>query len=779
MRTKAVIAGLLLASILPAEAHAQQKQPYLFDVNLAAKPAEVQSMVADYAQGLPGLPLPRMTETGLPGPVSLWHYHEATHFLDRLVQTNKQEHVWPRDLDSCAAHGAFEMIQILPGGASAQCQSARDSIAAAVANRSACQEAAEPERYVLTYPPGVVNDNNTNSVLDLIGIMGSTFAQFPPLYDGVLPGDFAEDLRDVLRKLRREELINPLDGQIQSFSLALDLLEKDSDCFLPEARVELQNEIERLKLEASSQRDRIQTLVFQGEAEYRREKLRLSALSRSRHDLPYPSLTQADREFLAFWIGALYWRLRGGGIILLGGTQECRRLGLRRPFNVIGDLAGRSDGTEAADGIYCEIFSGWGEWFDMGTTPGQEDKYYDLVKMTRRGQEQIRTAEGGTTLLNPCTIPNAPFVLNLVGLKQKNYDTKELYAGGLSMGPCYYYPWDRLLGWVWAQDLQPPYIQVIDGPTAIGEFCTGGSIALGLTRTLMYGWGLGQSPHAGKDAISVVEMVPTDPCSNTAFVTIIPLDGAGATLPPGQDVTLVADPPYIEDASMESFTDPNTGVTEYRVEVKSGRCSKDPREIKFKVGSVELAHSVQVLFPCPPVAMDGIAFDAIPAQVPADGKSAAEVRIEAKDTCGNPAFGREVSLQVLGDAPAVLSSTNPITQDAPEDPLDGTGILEATSLQPGSMGLRATIEGLVVESSPNLVTFTSVTAQDGGAGSDGGSDGGIDADAHVDSGGRRETGSGSESGCGCRVPSDRGNPSVFALLLLLGFFRTARRDSRR
>ncbi len=488
---KIFIAGFLL--LMFSALSGAQKQPYLFDVNLAEKPGEVESMINDYSKGLPDFPLEVMTEVELVGPISIWLYKEAAHFLDLLVKTDKSDYVWPRDTESCAKHISFSMPSILPHGSSAQCQTAFDNIENSLSNLFACGEAAEPEMYVLNYPPGVVNDSNTNNILDLIGVMGSTFIGLPPLYDGILPHDFVPRLRNILRKLRYDELVPPLNAQINSFKNGKSILEGNEECFIKEGYDQLKDDIDSIILEATALLDHIEKLKSEGEAEYNKEILRLGAISRMRNVLPYPSLTQADREFLGFWIGALYWRLRGGGIIKLGGTQECRRLGLRRPFNVIGEFAGADHGKEAADGIYCEIFSGWGEWFDMGTSPG-EDKYYDLVKMTNRGYEQIRTAVSGSSILNSCTIPDPPFVLEIEGLGKKNYDTTELTAAGLTMGPCYYFAWDQLHPWTYAVDVELPYFWVVDLPTAIGEFCIGGSLGLGLVRVLMQGWATGQPP---------------------------------------------------------------------------------------------------------------------------------------------------------------------------------------------------------------------------------------------------------------------------------------------
>ena len=486
------LCGALLLCALSATA--AQKQPYLFDVNLAQKPAEVQQMIADYSNGLPDLPVASLAENAHEGPVTLWLFPDAFDLLDRMAATDKSDFVWPRDLDSCKGHAGFFLPQMLISGASAECQNIYAQIQTAVDERTACAPAAEPERYALDYPPGVVDDSNTNTVLDLIGIMGSTFAQFPPLYDGILPDDFVPYLRDVLRKLRYDQLMPPLNGQLGAFLNARKMVDDNAACFIPAKRDTAIERIDILIAESSALRDHIEDLRVTGETEYHKEELRLGAISRARNELPYPSLTQADREFIAFWLGGLYWRLRGGGIIKLDGTQDCRRLGLRRPFTVLGDLAGAAHGKEAADGLYCEIFSGWGEWFDMGTTPGGDDRYYDLVKMTRRGFEQIETAVAGSSALNACAIPDPPFVLDIEGLNQKNYDTTQLIAAGLTMGPCYYFPWDQLFPWVWANEVSEPYGGVIDGPTAIGEVCIGGALAVGLTRTLLNGWATGQPP---------------------------------------------------------------------------------------------------------------------------------------------------------------------------------------------------------------------------------------------------------------------------------------------
>ncbi|MBN1770452.1 MAG: hypothetical protein JXB32_04255 [Deltaproteobacteria bacterium] len=775
------VVALLLA--FPAGVSAQRKLPYEFDPELAEDPAAIRDMNAEYSRGLPDLPLEDMTEVELAGPVHLWLFHEAAGFLERLVATDRSDFAWPADAGSCAAHEAFEFPADLRVAPSAECLAAHDGIAAALAALDACREAAEPERYVLGYPPGVVNDDNTNDVLDLIGVMGSTLTEFPPLYDGVLPAEFVPRLRDVLRKLRHETLLPRLHEQLDSFGEAARLLDLHRDCFDPEARARLAAELELLVAEATAQRAALEALLLDGEREYRREVLRLGAISRSRPELPHPALTQADREFLAFWIGGVYWRLRGGGFVLLDGTQDARRLGLRRPFGALGELNGLADGREAADGVYCEIFEGWGEWFDMGTTPGQQDKYYDLVRMTRRGYEQIRTAVSGSTLVNPCLIPDSPFVLTIAGLSGKGYDTTSLYAGGLSMGPCYYHSWDQLRGWTWARDMEPPYKEAIDGPTAIGEVCTGGSIGLGLIRVLLFGRVVSPAPYAGLDAVFADEPggVEAPACASRgefARVTVVPLDAAGAPLPPGQEVAVVERPPYVVGGGVESFTDPFTGVTEYTLEVGSDRCSPDvPHEVRIRVGETVLREMVAVRFTCPPVAEDGVRFVAEPPEVAADGRSAAVIRLEATDACGNPAFGRSFRLEAFGDAPAVLSSGEATTGDEWGGAFDGVAQVEALSSAPGAMGLAATLEGTTFRSLPGLVTFLPAAPADDEDAFLGDADGGEAGDAD---GGDAGPAVSPGSGCSCTVPAaGRGAGLGVALPLLAVLCRRRRTPATR
>jgi MYXO-CTERM domain-containing protein len=217
----------------------------------------------------------------------------------------------------------------------------------------------------------------------------------------------------------------------------------------------------------------------------------LAAHGRTRGALPFPALTAEERKFVAFWLGGITWRMRGGGLIPLGQTQKARTYFCEKPLRRIGDLAGGAKGEEAGHRVFLNIFDGWGDWMDMGTTPGGQDLYEDLVQMTDRGRQQVADA--------PSPVPGIPIPgLGLTSavtyLDKENYDTTALTTGGLDMGACYAYALGALSDFRYADTPMAPYNgSLIEGFTAIGEFCTGASIALGLTETLLGGTTTGAS----------------------------------------------------------------------------------------------------------------------------------------------------------------------------------------------------------------------------------------------------------------------------------------------
>lgn len=113
---------------------------------------------------------------------------------------------------------------------------------------------------------------------------------------------------------------------------------------------------------------------------------------------------------------------------------------------------------------------------DMGNTPGQEDKYNDLVRMAERGETQVAG------------------VVDL--LEGRGYDALDVTVSGLLMGPGYFRGYFPNPGFRYAAQLlpQPPYSDGISFPTTIGEFSFGASVGVGLSHVLLGGKPSGQAP---------------------------------------------------------------------------------------------------------------------------------------------------------------------------------------------------------------------------------------------------------------------------------------------
>jgi hypothetical protein len=349
-----------------------------------------------------------------------------------------------------------------------------------------CREVEQPERYVLGYKPAVVNDSTTATIESLVGLAGETLSHYPP-QAGLLPDDFVTKLRSVVWKIRKAPIDAQLAAARASYKEVLATLEAQKGCFDPNARAPFAAAVSDLDAELAAASAHVANLDAAGKAAAQQDQVCLGARGRTRGALPLPALTDAERRFVAFWLGGIYWRFRGGGMIPLGSTQAARTQFLERPFRRIGEMTGGAPGEEASFRIYLNIFSGWGEWMDMGMNPVGQDLYEDLVQMTDRGRLQVQDPATSSAGL-PISIPISGLEGAAVYLADKGYDATALLAGGLEMGPCYAYALTPLRDFRYADTPMAPYNGTfIEGFTAMGEFCTGASIALGLANTLLDG----------------------------------------------------------------------------------------------------------------------------------------------------------------------------------------------------------------------------------------------------------------------------------------------------
>lgn len=482
--------SLVLALAASAGTAEAAKVPLAFAPTLGANPQRTQQKLQQLESRIPAsFALPATLVPLQSAQIELRFLPEmAAAFTRAGAASATKKMTWPGGTPPlCTKHAAFSApLALLAPNASTACVSAEASVRRQLASVAACREIEQPERYVLSAPKGVVNDQTTATIESLVGLAGEWFSNYPAP-DGLLPADFVSTLRNVVWKLRRGAVDVQIATARASYADALAVLGSQAACFEPTARAALVASLNELDAELGAASAHVADVSAKGKAEADQELVCLAARSRTRAALPFPSLTAEERRFVAFWLGGVYWRARGGGMIPLGSTQAARVQFCERPMRRIGELAGGATGEEAGYRVFLNIFDGWGEWFDMGTTPGGQDVYEDLVEMTNRGRQQV--ADPATSSIG------LPFPLPLGGLEgavpflaAKGYDTTALMTGGLDMGPCYAYALNPLVAFRYGDVPMAPYGgPFVEGFTALGEFCAGASISLGLATTLLEG----------------------------------------------------------------------------------------------------------------------------------------------------------------------------------------------------------------------------------------------------------------------------------------------------
>jgi hypothetical protein len=457
---------VVVLSLMASPVRAGQKWPFVFDPKLAADPTGTQLQIVLGEIGLPDLPVAVMQTLSIAG-AQLWFWPETAALLERMGTAGPSPFAWPSSPAMCRAHAAFVAPPLLLPGASAACQSTDGAIRQKLADLSACIDVEEPERYVLAYPPATVNLVTMGSIEGMIGEVGEVLSHIS-IPVGLLPPEFVPTLRVILDKIRHDTLAQELGAAQASYAAALSLAQGSAGCFDPAALASLESGIAGLQVELATASAYLENLRTSGEAAAAQDLARVTAAGRTRPSLPFPSLTDPERKFVAFWLGGLYWRMRGGGLIPLGQTQPARFYFVEQAFTQIGQLVGGQDGADTGLPLYLAVFEGWSTWMGMGHTgrPG-DDQYADLVGMSGRGQRQVAGV--------------------VSSLDQHHYDTVDVVAGGLQMGPVYFYAWDALLSFRLAESMPAPYGGFIDGPTSIGEFCAGASMGLGLANAMLAG----------------------------------------------------------------------------------------------------------------------------------------------------------------------------------------------------------------------------------------------------------------------------------------------------
>ncbi len=486
-RTKTVVTvscALFLAWPSGLGAH-PNNYPFDYDPSLSEDPAGIADDLEQLHNSLPGLP-EGLVEIVMDG-IAFDYFPETLDMIQR-ARDSGPEIAPPTDRtpQRCAAHAAFSMPSVLIEPASASCVAAEQEVAAAFDDCfKTCQEVEFPEVYVLDHPPGVVdadflgNSQLLSTLEGQIALIGEALSHVDyPV--GLIPDDFLPLARSVIAKIRYQKLSDNIAARLSAYQQAKQRLQSSASCFQSGPSASLQEEIDELIAELAAVGDDLDQLYADGLAQAAEDRRAVECQSRARNDLTHPALTDHEREMLAFYLAAIYWRMRGGGLIRNPANGDVPDIAyVINIFEGIGKFAGGlSNAHDLGIDYAIDESYGYAEWWDMGNEPGH-DQYYDLLWMTDRGRRGVG------------------LVSSMLG--DLGYDIKNLVAGGLIMGPCYYYMWYEL----WArndryfqlgEDLQEPYYAFCEMPVATGEVCYGGAMGLGLARTLLWG-----TPNPGFD----------------------------------------------------------------------------------------------------------------------------------------------------------------------------------------------------------------------------------------------------------------------------------------
>lgn len=596
-----MLRALLAVLVVAFPALAQSTRfPFSFDAGLAENPSLVLQKEADLDGRLPAwVHLPADFATLESGPdgvspptVTLQLFPELKAQYDRALAAMDAgaPMTWPAPM-LCATTAAFALpATLLAAGAPGSCQSLDNALRTTLTPEllGVCLDLEAPERLLLVSraPAGASEatlrsfvDARTNTLEQQLALAGAGLSLVPPP-DGLLPPDWVPTLRKILWKVTPPDPQRTTDARTLFDDLSARVAAAP-DCLEPSVLALLQTSLPLLRAEVLAAQAHVDAVVADGITESTQDLLCLQARGRTRPTLPYVGLTDHEREFLAFYLGGLYWRFRGGGYLVLGSTQSNRTFYTRRVFK---ELARVSSGTpasaHAAEAMFCNLFDGWGSWMDMGTfhsptAPAEDnqDAYYDLVQMTNRGRQQVADFP---LAAYSCYAQGVSLSINKSSeeyLRAANFDTLPLYGAGLSFGPCYLYGLNPLKDFRWytAAEAPSPYSPVFDGFTTLGEFCVGASLSLGFTRTLLNGTPSGTAPTT----LCGARVCGDDGCGNSCGTCV-----ASQACMAGQCVG-----PMDAGSEPDAGLDAGTPVIDAGAEVDAGTTGLDAGATGFDAGT--------------------------------------------------------------------------------------------------------------------------------------------------------------------------------------------------
>lgn len=457
------LAGVLLVCPI-AFAQAETYRPFVFSDPLLNQRKDLHDKLPELKVDLPVSSRAQFVRVPADG-ADLFFTPELADFLERAAAPTP---AIPSDAAAilsrfCPLHSTFSSEPFV--NSSPSCAGAAEQLKQSFsAVSTVCRYVFLPEQFVESWPVGKVDSDNLDNVDGILRTAGE------PLSHLTFPGNFTTadsraSFRVIIAKLRSQQLQQAIVTADLAYSQSLGSARGQPQCI---NAAKLAQVVTGLRSELQQAQQYLSDLDKTGRAQAELDRRAVLANGRQRPELPYPSLTDSERQLFSFAVSGIYWRLRGGGILIAPEeTQKKRILYTRRPMGFLGKLNGGDFGKSVGESLHLPLMmKGWSQFMDMGHKT--DDKFFDLVFMTDRGAYQV---EGGVSLL-----------------RNRNYDPTEFAAAGLQMGPCYYFAWEKLYDHFIGADVKAPYKWFLHGATSWGEVCIGSALGLGLSRSLLAGY---------------------------------------------------------------------------------------------------------------------------------------------------------------------------------------------------------------------------------------------------------------------------------------------------
>lgn len=403
--------------------------------------------------------------------VDMYLFKEVANFMNLVNNPSNTRWTSLDASNKCSAHKIFD-VTALPK-ISSSCPITKHTFSKAQERKDLflnCQNAYQPELYVDEIPAGEVKISRLNDLPGLIQTIAWPLRQVN-FSDNLVTPELLTKMRFLLTKIRMNDLLLKVRSNKNLYTKMLREL-KDQKCFkAQESELSaLTSQLTLQKTEIEEAESYLLKIDQEGrrQAELDRQKILLAGKFRA--ILPYDNLSDADREYITMYVSSIMWRFRGGGVVERSDSTQFRRIFYTwMPMNMLGALNGGEYGAQKGGPLFLGLFKMWGEYFDMGTNPVEDDRYFDLTKMSERGIFQVK--------------------ILLKTLERDGFTTTPVLMAGLQMGPLYYFAtYSNMVSANHYEGLKTsPFLEAIGGQTDWGEVLFGATIGIGLSRSLLGG----------------------------------------------------------------------------------------------------------------------------------------------------------------------------------------------------------------------------------------------------------------------------------------------------